>query len=354
MILPDSYVQALILALVSMFCWGTWANTRKLTGNWRFELFYFDYAFGVAITMLIVALTLGSMGFDGLTFSDELMIGSKRRMILAVASGVVFNLANMLLVAAISIAGMAVAFPVGIGLAFVIGVVLNYAINPQGNAGFLFSGASLVFGAIIFCSLAYRELARQRSLEAIAAGQTRSTKVATGAKGLIVSAVAGILMGFFYPLVELAKEGETGLGPYTVACLFGLGVLGSTFVFNVYFMNLPIEGEPIGIKPYFSAPKAYHVWGLLGGILWAIGGAANFVASSAPETVQVGPAISYALGQGATMISAVWGVFVWKEFAGSSHRARLLLACMFLLFLGGLTLVSIAPLFAPLAHSSGA
>lgn len=346
MTLPDSYTSALLLAILSMLCWGSWANTKKLTGTFRFELFCFDYALGVALAMLVAALTFGSVGFDGLTFSDELLIGSKRKMMFAVAAGVVFNLANMLLVAAISIAGMAVAFPVGIGLAFVIGVVLNYIINPQGNPGFLFSGALLVTGAIVFCSLAYREVARQRSLQAISTGQARSTKVASGTKGLVVSIIAGVLMGFFYPLVELAKEGDLGLGPYTVGALFGFGVFASTFVFNVYLMNLPIDGEPIGIKPYFKAPKVYHIWGVLGGIVWAIGGVSNFVASSAPQEVQVGPAISYAVGQGATMISALWGLLVWREFADASGRARLLLALMFVLFLAGLALVSIAPLFA--------
>ena len=351
MTLPDSYTQALLLAILSMICWGSWANTQKLTGKWRFELFCFDYAIGVAIAMLVAALTFGSIGYDGLTFSDELLIGSKRKMIYALGSGVIFNLANMLLVAAISIAGMAVAFPVGIGLAFVIGVVLNYSINPQGNAGLLFSGALLVAAAIVFCSLAYRELAKQRSMEAITSGQTRSTKVGTGTKGLLVSVIAGVLMGFFYPLVELAKAGDTGIGPYTIGFLFGLGVLGSTLVFNVYFMNLPIEGEPIGLKPYFTAPKSYHLWAILGGIVWAIGGASNFVASSAPQEVQVGPAISYAVGQGATMISALWGVFVWHEFSGAPSRAKILLGLMFALFLAGLVLVSMAPLYAaPVTH----
>ncbi|MCU0228985.1 MAG: hypothetical protein MUF01_15240, partial [Bryobacterales bacterium] len=195
------------------------------------------------------------------------------------------------------------------------------------------------------CSLAYQELARIRSIQQISEGQAKSTRVKTGWKGILVSAVAGILMGFFYPIVEMSKAG--GVGPYAVAFFFGLGVFGSTFVFNIYFMNLPIEGEPIGPKKYFRAPKAYHFWGVLGGVIWAIGGVSNFVAASAPTEVQVGPAISYALGQGATMISALWGVFVWKEFADGSPKANYLLAIMFLLFLCGLTLVSLAPVFAP-------
>lgn len=345
MVLPDSYTSALLLAILSMICWGSWANTKKLTGDWRFELFYFDYAIGVSLVTTVAAFTFGMWGFDGLLFTDELMVSPKRSMFFAVLAGVVFNLANMLLVAAIAIAGMAVAFPVGIGLAFVIGVVLSYILNPQGSAGFLFTGVVLVSAAIVVCSLAYQELARARSIKEISTGRAKSTRVRTGWKGIMVSIVAGILMGFFYPIVEVSKEG--GLGPYSVAFFFGLGVLGSTFIFNIYFMNLPIEGEPIGLKPYLTAPKVYHLWGLLGGMVWAIGGVSNFVASSAPVEVQVGPAISYALGQGATMISALWGVLVWKEFAGAGSKASYLLVIMFLLFLSGLTLVSLAPVFSP-------
>jgi glucose uptake protein len=345
MVLPDSYLQALLLAILSMICWGSWANTKKLTGDYRFELFCFDYSFGLVIATTAAALTLGMFGFDGLLFTDDLLVAPKRALALALVAGVVFNLANMLLVAAISIAGMAVAFPIGIGIAFVLGVVLSYILNPQGNAGFLFGGVALVCAAIVLCSLAYQELARIRSIQQISEGKAKSTRVKTGWKGILVSAVAGILMGFFYPIVEMSKAG--GVGPYAVAFFFGLGVFGSTFVFNIYFMNLPIEGEPIGPKKYFRAPKAYHFWGVLGGVIWAIGGVSNFVAASAPTEVQVGPAISYALGQGATMISALWGVFVWKEFADGSPKANYLLAIMFLLFLCGLTLVSLAPVFAP-------
>ena len=284
------------------------------------------------------------MGYDGLLFTDDLLIAPKRSLVLALAAGVVFNIANMLLVAAISIAGMAVAFPVGIGLAFVIGVVLSYVINPQGNAGFLFGGAALVVGAIVMCSLAYQELARVRSIQMISEGKAKSTRVRSGWKGIIVSVIAGVLMGFFYPIVELSKAG--GIGPYTVAFFFGIGVLLSTPVFNMYFMNLPIEGEPLGVKPYFAAPKVYHAWGLLGGIVWAIGGVSSFVAASAPAEVQVGPAVSYAVGQGATMISALWGIFLWKEFADGGAKANYFLGIMFLLFICGLTLVSLAPVFA--------
>lgn len=319
--------------ILSMICWGSWANTFKMTRGWRFELYYFDYAFGVLIAAVIAAFTFGNMG-DDLSFSDNLLITGKRQLAIGTLAGIVFNLANMLLVAAISVAGMAVAFPVGIGLALVIGVIWNYVLNPQGNPFLLFSGAGLVVIAIIVNAMAYRAYAE------VDGEITEKFSI----KGLVLSLVSGVLMGSFYPLVEYSKAGDIGLGPYSVGFVFAIGVFASTFVFNLYFMNLPVQGEAVGFGDYFRGGIKAHVLGIVGGAMWCIGAISNFVAASAPREVNVGPAVSYALGQGATMISFLWGLLVWKEFKGAEMRVKLLLAIMMALFLSGLTLVSIAPL----------
>jgi glucose uptake protein len=333
MILPTTYATALLLTLVSMLCWGSWANTFKMTKKWRFELFYFDYAFGVLLAAIIAALTFGSMG-EELSFEDNLLITGKRNMFFGFAAGVVFNIANMLLVAAISISGMAVAFPIGIGLALVIGVIWSYILNPQGHPALLFGGAALVAVAIVVDALAYREHAT-----------ASRSKQKFSPIGIVLSLVSGVLMGSFYPLVELSKASDIGLGPYTVAVFFALGVVLSTPIFNIYFMNLPVQGEPVGIGEYFRGASRNHVLGLLGGIVWCIGAITNFVAASAPKTVQVGPAVSYAMGQGATLISVLWGLVVWKEFRGAKGRVPMLLGIMLLLFVVGLSLVAMAPLY---------
>src|SRR3954453_23983412 len=160
MILPTTYATALLLTIVSMICWGSWANTFKLSKNWRFELFYFDYSFGVLLMAVVAAFTFGSMG-DELSFQDNLLIVGKRQMAMGLMAGGIFNLANMLLVAAISLSGLAVAFPVGIGLALVIGVIWNYIINPQGNPFLIFSGVALVLAAIVVDAFAYRAHAEE-------------------------------------------------------------------------------------------------------------------------------------------------------------------------------------------------
>jgi|YNPBryunderm2012_1023409.scaffolds.fasta_scaffold00478_7 glucose uptake protein len=346
MVLPDTYTSALLLTILSMLCWGSWANTYKLAGKWRFELYYFDYALGVLIAATIAAFTFGTLGYDGFLFMDDLMRAGKRNMAYGFAGGVVFNLANMLLVAAIAVAGLAVAFPVGIGLALVIGVIWNYAINPQGNPTLLFTGVAIVVAAIVVDAIAYRAHALEQARRRIQAGQTRAIVPKASWKGIALSLASGVLMGSFYPLVELGKQGEGGLGPYAIAFIFALGVFSSTFVFNLFFMNVPVEGAPVEITDYFRGTLGQHILGLTGGLIWATGTISNFVAASAPREVQVGPAISYAMGQGATLISALWGLLVWKEFRGATGLVRVLLTLMLVLFAIGLSLVAIAPLYA--------
>jgi glucose uptake protein len=362
MLIPSTYTIALLAMILSMLCWGSWANTLKLAGpKWRFELFYFDYSFGVLVASVIAAFTLGSFG-DGFSFIDNLTTAGKTNIVYALAAGVVFNLANMLLVAAITIAGLAVAFPIGIGLALVIGVIWNYILNPQGNVMLLAGGSLLVVVAIIVDARAYSAIALIRRLPAPAPAEpevitTRHGKRVVkrpsaprargGAKGIALSLISGVLMGSFYPLVTRSMEGEiVGLGAYSVAFVFAVGVFFSTLVYNLYFMNLPVEGDPIPLRAYFKGTGKMHLLGVLGGIVWCMGAIANFAAASTPKTVQVGPAVSYAIGQGATMISALWGLFVWKEFAGADGKVRLLIGLMLLFFVAGLLLLSLAPLYA--------
>jgi glucose uptake protein len=349
MVLPHTYAAALLLTILSMLCWGSWANTTKLTRNWRFELFYFDYSFGVLLAAVICAFTFGSLGFDRLLFLDDLMQTGKRNIAFGLAGGIVFNLANMLLVAAISVAGLAVAFPIGVGTALVIGVIWNYILRPQGNPVLLFTGLAIVVVAIIVDAWAYRVYALQKAQAVIATGRTRSTKKTVSPKGLVLCLVSGVLMGSFFPLVEIGKgqPGGVEMGPYAIGFVFAVGLFASTFVFNLFFMNLPVEGEPLEIREYFKGSLKYHLIGVVGGVIWATGTLANFVAASAPQEVQVGPAISYALGQGATMVSALWGLLVWKEFQGAEEKAKVLITVMLILFVIGLGMISVAPLFAP-------
>lgn len=314
------------MIILTMVCWGSWANTQKLCKGWRFELFYWDYVWGILLISIFLGFTLGrtnSASPD--SFLQNLGTADGGHLLLAFLGGVVFNVANILLVAAIAIAGLAVAFPIGIGLALVIGSVLNYLITPKGNPLLLFGGIVLVCIAIVLDAMAYRRIAKDLSVSS---------------KGILVSLLAGVGMGLFYPFVAKAIKGNNHLGPYTVAFVFALGVLACTIPLNYIFMRKPVSGDPVSMGDYLKGTGRLHVWGIVGGVIWGVGTISNFVASYAQ---MVGPAISYALGQGATMVSAIWGVFVWKEFQGADPTAKRLLALMFAFFIVGLGCVALAP-----------
>jgi len=327
MFIPQVYTVALFMMILSMVCWGSWANTQKLAKNWRFELFYWDYVGGILVMSLLLGFTLGRTDATSPeSFVQNLGAADIAHWLLAFCGGVIFNVGNILLVAAIALAGLAVAFPIGIGLALVIGAVLNYAVTPKGNPLLLFGGVFLVCVAIVLDALAYRKI---------------SLDLKVSKKGILVSALAGVGIGVFYPLIAKALKGENHLGPYAVMFVFALGILACSVPVNYVFMRRPVSGPPVRMSEYIQGPGAAHLWGVLGGMIWCVGTTSNFVTSSAQ---MVGPAASYALGQGATMVSAIWGVFVWKEFRGAGPQAKRLLALMFLFFIAGLVLVAVAPL----------
>lgn len=327
MIVIQSYFIAVLMCVITMLCWGSWANTQKLASKkWAFQLFYWDYSLGVLILSLILAFTMGSVGDEGRSFLADLGQADGKAIGSALLGGAVFNIANLLIVVAINIAGMAVAFPIGIGLALVIGVVVNYVATPVGNPVILFAGVVLVVLAIILDAIAYRKHS--------GGGMSATTK------GIVISILGGIMMGFFYRFVAASMASdfaapEAGkLTPYTASVVFAVGLLLSNFVWNTFFMYKPISGERATYGDYFKkGDTKLHTIGILGGMIWSLGMTFNIIASG-----QAGFAISYGLGQGATLIAALWGVFIWKEF-GKAEGLKGLLLAMFLFFLAGLGLI---------------
>lgn len=313
-------------------CWGSWANTQKLAyKEWSFPLFYWDYTLGIIVLSLIFGFTFGSIGENGQSFMPNLLQASSKAVLFALLGGVIFNIANLLLVAAIEIAGMAIAFPIGIGLALVLGVFNNYLPNPENyNSLYLFLGVALVTVAIVMNALAYKKVLQGN----------KSTK------GIVLSLVAGLLMSFFYRFVadsmspDLINIAPGTFTPYSAVFVFSIGIFISNFVFNYYFMRKPVSGEPVTFKMYFQqgTPKL-HLVGILGGIIWSLGMMLSIMAGD-----KAGYAISYGLGQGATLVAAIWGVFVWKEFAGAPKGTKPLLTAMFAFFVIGLALIILARL----------
>jgi glucose uptake protein len=331
MYIVNSYSIAVILCVITMLCWGSWANTMKLKpASWPNPLFYWDYCLGIVLFTLLLALTFGSIGEEGRSFFQDLKQASGRSLGSAFLGGVVFNLSNLLWVAAAAVAGMAVAFPIAVGLALVIGVILNYAAEAKGDPLLLFAGVGLVVVAIVVNAIAYRTIPVKQK------GDNR--------KGIILSILAGVIMGFFYRFVAAGvsmnfNSPEHGmLTPYTAVFIFSIGCYISGFIWNTYFMYRPVEGSPSTYKEYFTKATArVHGVGILGGAIWAMG-----LSFSILSAQQAGPAISYSLGQGATMVGAAWGVFVWKEFKEAPGSTNKLLFIMFVCFIAGLVLITLA------------
>ena len=330
MFIVESYPLAIALCIITMICWGSWANTQKLTGKqWPFQLFYWDYCLGVLLLSLLLAFTLGSHGEGGRSFLPDLAQAETRHLGSAFLGGVIFNLSNILLVAAIDIAGMAVAFPVGVGLALVLGVVTTYLSTGEGNPFMLGAGVTAIAIAIVLDALAYKRLSHSGTAPM---------------KGIALAIVAGLLMGFFYKYVAQAMSGidaatralEPGkLSPYTAIVLFSSGVLLSSFVWNNFAMWRPFTGARVSFADYFTkGTPRLHLIGVLGGMIWNLGMAFSIIAST-----KAGAALSYGLGQGATMVGALWGVFVWKEFKAAPSGTSRLLGAIFVFYLLGLAIL---------------
>jgi glucose uptake protein len=327
MFIPQTYTLAIILCIITMLCWGSWGNTQKLAGkSWRFELFYWDYVLGIVLFSLLLGFTLGSTGESGRGFVQDIKQAEPGNIMNAMIGGLIFNASNILLVAAMAIAGMAVAFPVGVGIALALGVIINYVFAPQGNATILFAGVSLVVLAIIIDAVAYKK-------------HSISMKKVSG-KGITLSISAGILMALFYRFVassmvtsfEMPEAGK--LTPYSAIFFFSVGVFASNLLFNYLIMKRPFQGSPLSFKDYAKGDLNAHLNGVAGGVIWNIGMSMSIIASG-----KAGYAISYGLGQGATLIAALWGVFIWKEFKGATKSVNNLILLMFLAYLAGLALL---------------
>jgi glucose uptake protein len=347
MILPGSYLASLLLLVLVLFCWGSWANTFLAAGKkWRFELYYFDFAIGVFLAALICALTLGSLGWDGFSFLDDLRLAGKRQDLFALGAGVIFNLGNMLLVAGISLVGMSVAFPVGFGLALITGAIWSAFLGPSGSPLFRLGGAAALIVAIIVNVLAYRTFAKARLVELIQTGKTKSTKKVISLKGVVLSLAGGVFLGSFYQLVQMGRESEIGLGPYSLGFIFATGVVISTFVFNLFFMNLPVAGKPVDMVEFFRAKIKVHISGIFGGIIWYLGALATFVLARSESTASASPTLSFALTQGGIVIATLWGLIYWKELSGTDTKLSYHVGLMLVFLLLGIGLLSAAPAFA--------
>lgn len=332
MIEVHSYGAAVLMCVLAMICWGSWQNAQKLARkDWRFELFYWDYSFGILLMSILAAFTIGSIGSQGRPFLDDLRQAEAQYVGLAMLGGCVWNLGTLCLVAAISLAGMAVAFTFGGGLAWVLGIWVQYADQPAGDARLLGLGSVTIVAAVLLSMNAYRRVSEQQGKSPV--------------KGVILSVMVGVMISLYYLFVQRSIDTEFTaasagkLTNFSAVVFFSVGVFLSTFLYNSYFMKKPVEGPPLGAGDYFQGLRRDHLAGVLAGCIWCWGNIFSFMAVRS-----AGPAISYGLSLAAPLVAAVWGVFVWKEFRGAPRGTNGLLAAMFAFYVLSLVLITAAKL----------
>jgi glucose uptake protein len=345
MILPETYELVLALMILSLICLGSWAGMFKLAGKWRFELFYLDFALGLFLAALIYSFTVGNLGFDGFNFLDDLMHAGKHQWLYAFLAGIIFNLANMLLMACVAVAGMALAFPMTIGIAVLIATAIGAISSQPGNTLLVALGCLLLVVSVALSAAAYRMAAVVRHEALARAGKAKTTRRPSSVKAILLALFGGLLMGSFGPLLEKASGGDIGMGPYSLTAVFALGILITTPVLSVFFMNLPAEGDPIDINMIFSTTWKQHVLGLLGGAIWCTGALAAAITVSVPPQIQPGPLLRSVLAQAWPLVAAIWGILIFREFKGTDTPVRILGVLTIVLYLCGLGMIALAPIY---------
>jgi glucose uptake protein len=335
----------MFLMVLSLLCLGSWAAAFKLGGKWRFEVFYLDFALGLLFAAVVYSFTVGNLGYDGFNFLDDLGHAGKRQWLYVFLAGIIFNLGNMLLMGAISVAGLAVAFPMGMGIAIVVSTGLGLAAHPAGSPALMGIGCALIFASVLVNATNYRMMAVARHEALARAGKAKSTRRPNPVKGIVLAFVAGALIGCFTPLLDLGRQGEVGLGPYAMGAVFVLGVFISSLIFDIFFMNLPIAGDPVELNAFLNCSLKQHLIGLAGGAIWYTGTLAALICVSLPEYLPTSQLSRQLLTQGAPAIAALWGMLVFREFKANDIRVKVLGVLMLVLFTGGLVMLGLAPLY---------
>jgi glucose uptake protein len=364
MILAQNPTQALLLMVLGILCWGLWAGMFKLTGKWRYELFYFDVAFGVALAVMVYAFTVGSLGYDGFSFMDDLDHSGKRQWLMAFGAGALFNLANMIMMGGVVVAGLSVSLALGLGGSLMLGMGVSLIFNNSANHLLMFLGSACLLVALVMIAVAYSFLISAKQDQMVKAGTAKTTSsvpghnkgmiVSTNApsatKGLLLAVVAGALMWTMLPLLDKARAGDFGMGPYSMAALFALGFFISTFVYNLFFVNLPVEGEPVEIVAFFQGTIQQHLIGIAAGVVLLTGIVAVFVAQQgSPDSAKAWftPTTWYALRQCAVLVGALYGIFKLKDFRDAEPRVRMMVWLFILLFTVGVAAIGLAGSFRP-------
>jgi len=331
--------------------------------------FYFEYALSLFLTSVFFLQTVGGGHITAVgaclpvgSGSCTSIAFSGAKVAAALGAGVVFNVANLLLVVAFTLAGLAVAFPLVIGTALVVGTSTTYAIDPTGRPALLFSGVLLALLAVLASARSHQLLEAHRAAdeggkrggegaeEALVGpgggGGEEASSSSSGGGGrsrnvVALCVAAGVLMGTWSPLVAYAQQGGAGqLTPYGEFLFFSLAALLTTpplLMLQQADVLIPRTGPRIALSAsacWGTAPG--FGWGAVGGFVWSTGTLANAVAGN-----EIGFALSYALGQSAPMVGVLWGLLYYGEYDGAPPSSRRALGAMFALYAGAIALMAV-------------
>ena len=347
MLLPASQAATLALLLISLVFWGIWANTLKLAGKWRFELYLYDFALGFALLAVVAAFTGGTLASSELTFQENFLVASYRNVAYVLVAGAIFNIGNMLLMATVSVAGMALAFSVTCGVALTVATVRALIFESSIGMPVALAGAALLLAAVVLAAFAYSQLlaARAEAIKQAALQADPRAKLGrrpAGSPGtalpVTLAAVGGLALGLFHPLLNLGRTGDNAIAPYGLTLLFAASIFGTTILLTPFFLTFPVAGAPLAIRDYFSGSLKLHVFGLLGGILAGVAFLTGMLALSVPRN---GAELSYGLSEGGPVLAVICGLFIWREFK-AAERPWLLMLVTLILLAAGITLLAVS------------
>jgi glucose uptake protein len=345
MVLTHTWLQSISVALLGMLFLIGWAHVFKLTGRWRFELFYLDFSVGFALAALVLAFTLGNLGFDGFTVLDDLQHAQSRNLLFAVAAGICLNLGTLLVMASLSISGISVAFPVAAGTALV--VTAAAAVYARGGREMLTltGGAVLAVISVAVMFSSYSALVKIARKHIPKDARGRPAYRLSPIKAIVLAACGGIFLGGHIAGLTVARRPEIGLGPYGVVLLEAVMVGLSTIIFSLITMNLPLEGEPVDPVDFFKSGIRKHGLGLLAGILWCAGNACLLIASEQSGEGPINRPQFETLYWAAPLACGLLGMLLWKELDGGPSKVKGLAVLSILLAAAALLLIAFGGAF---------
>jgi glucose uptake protein len=351
MLLPTTASAVLVALVISLLGWGLWIYFYKATKRIRFEYFAYDFTWGVVLAAVVAAFTLGSWDNKELTFQDTYLLAGLRKMAWAAVSGIVFNLANMLLLAATSVSRISVAFPIAFAVAWAGGSIQEYFLRSGVNPLLTFGGSAVLIVAAVLGFIGYKWFLTDeahKAIKALTADPRANVKAApadTSARALVLAILAGLFFIGFFSAIREAISGENGVPSYGATLILAGGVFGSSIVFVPFFLNFPVRGKPLAVRQYLQLERRQHIAGIIGGIVWTAGLLAGLVTFGLPASIMPAPTVSYLLSHAGPVLSALVGLVIFRELPEAPVKVHAVMGAMLVLMLVGMGMIAVAPVY---------